>query len=112
MDKVSITKTLCGMDVTDATISVYLEVAKEVMLQRLFPFASDVSNYEVPKKFDLLQCEITAELIQKRGAEGETSHSEDGINRVYENASVSKSLLDRLTPCVHVPTVNTQYENA
>ena len=37
-------------------------------------------------------------LINKRGAEGETTHNENGINRAYESASVPESLLGRVTP--------------
>ena len=34
----------------------------------------------------------------KRGAEGQTQHSENGITRQYENADIPSSMLKSLTP--------------
>jgi hypothetical protein len=38
------------------------------------------------------------ELFSKMGAEGQTAHNENGINRTYESAGVSNSLLRRIVP--------------
>ena len=46
----------------------------------------------------MLQVEIAAYLMNKRGAEGETYHGENGVNRTYENASVPASMLAGVTP--------------
>ena len=46
------------------------------------------------------QIQIAVELFSKRGAEGQTGHSENGISRSYESADVSPSLLKRITPLV------------
>jgi hypothetical protein len=37
-------------------------------------------------------------MFNKRGAEGETSHSENGVSRTYSSASVSEELLREITP--------------
>ena len=42
------------------------------------------------------------DIFSHYGAEGETSHQEKNITRVYENAYMSKSLLDGVLPYVHV----------
>ena len=39
-----------------------------------------------------------------RGAEGEKSHSENGISRTYENAELPDSLLREITPIAGVST--------
>ena len=57
---------------------------------------------EVPEKYGALQCEIAAYMLNKRGAEGQTSHSENGITRSYENADVPSSMLKVVTPHVGV----------
>ena len=41
-------------------------------------------------------------MISKRGAEGETSHSENGVSRSYASAGVSEELLREITPKVGV----------
>jgi hypothetical protein len=52
----------------------------------------------VPDKYATNQVEIACYLLNKRGAEGETYHSENGINRSYENADVPESMLSRVLP--------------
>lgn len=45
---------------------------------------------------------MTVDCFSHYGAEGETSHQEKNISRNYENAYVSKSLLNSITPYVGV----------
>lgn len=74
----------------------YLSLAKEIVLSRLYPFGSKA--IKVPEKYEMTQLEIAAFLLNKRGAEGEVTHSENGISRSYENAGVPESLLKRIVP--------------
>ena len=37
-------------------------------------------------------------LLNKRGAEGETAHSENGISRSYESADIPESMLSGIIP--------------
>jgi hypothetical protein len=53
---------------------------------------------EVPRRYGYLQCEIAAYLLNKRGAEGQTGHSENGISRSYESADVPESMLSEVIP--------------
>jgi hypothetical protein len=50
----------------------------------------------------MLQCEIAAYLLNKRGAEGQTSHTENGITRNYGGADVPESMLSSIIPRVGV----------
>ena len=43
--------------------------------------------------------EIAAYLVNQRGAEGETAHSENGISRSYEDGDVPPTLLREIVPC-------------
>lgn len=52
----------------------------------------------VPSKYDYRQCEIAAFLLNKRGAEGQTAHSENGVGRSYEGGNIPASMLDDITP--------------
>lgn len=49
------------------------------------------------------QIAIAIEIYNKRGAEGQVSHDENGINRTYEKGNISKSLLAEITPVVKTP---------
>ena len=73
-----------------------LESAKAVILSRRYPFGEQPT--EIEKKYEDLQVRIAVELYNKRGVEGQTSHSENGVSRSYASASVSEELLREITP--------------
>lgn len=77
-------------------LSTYLSLAKSAILDYAYPVTTPPSEW--PSKYDELQVEIAAYKLNKRGAEGETSHSENGVSRSYENADIPRSLLRRITP--------------
>ena len=81
---------------TDDILTKYLDIAGNKILNRAYPYDDTVT--EVPRRYGYLQCEIATYLLNKRGAEGETSHSENGISRSYENADVPDSMLSEVVP--------------
>lgn len=81
---------------SDEVLKHYLAVAGRKILNRAYPYDDTVE--EVPNKYSVLQCEIAVYLLNKRGAEGEISHSENGISRSYENADVPASMLRDVIP--------------
>ena len=95
LDKVTMVKVMCS-EADETIINAYLDIAAQKVLARAYPFDDSVT--EVPGRYKLLQCEIAAYLINKRGAEGQTAHSENGISRSYENGDVPESLLSAITP--------------
>jgi hypothetical protein len=65
--------------------------------------AGDVINIrrqtnEVEEKYRRLQVEIAIELFNKIGAEGQTRHSENGIDRTFATTMVSRTLLSQIIP--------------
>jgi hypothetical protein len=81
----------------------------QAILNRLYPWhdAEDDIDYSgFPRKYETLAEEIAVYLINKRGAEGETAHNENGINRTYESASVPDSMLRTVIPMVKIPGGN------
>ena len=60
----------------------------------------------VLQKYERIQIAIALELYAKRGAEAQTGHSENGINRTYEAGDVSPSLLKQIIPMVAGVTVH------
>lgn len=85
-----------GDETADSVLLAYLSLAGRKVIQRAYPYRDDVEI--VPDKYATNQVEIACYLLNKRGAEGETYHSENGINRSYENADVPESMLSRVLP--------------
>ena len=83
-------------NVSDAELEDILESAKAAILSRRFPFGEQPTELET--KYNDLQIRIAVEMFNKRGAEGETAHSENGISRSYASAGVSEELLREITP--------------
>lgn len=81
---------------SDEVLTSYLTIAGQKILNRAYPYDDTVE--EVPRRYGVIQCEIAAYLLNKRGAEGEVSHSENGISRTYENADVPESMLRDVIP--------------
>ena len=83
-------------DVSDNELEDILESAKAVILSRRFPFGEQPT--EIEPRYNDLQIRIAVEMFNRRGAEGETSHSENGVSRTYSSASVSEELLREIVP--------------
>jgi hypothetical protein len=103
-EKLIMLKTMVGnidsLDWSDDVLLAYLAIAGRKIINRAYPYNEDIE--EVPKRYGLLQCEIASYLLNKRGAEGETSHSENGISRSYESADVPESMLRDVVPFCNV----------
>ena len=97
--KLSMTARLSGKDATAdvEALSDYLLIAGQEIMERCYPFGYK-DDATVPKRYELLQCKIAAYLINKEGAEGQTSHRENGVSRSYESGGVPESMLQQITP--------------
>jgi len=86
--KVEYMKTMMNdTSLNDETAIVYLNLAKERIINHIYPFDNCV---EIPDKYDYQQIELAIVLFNQRGVEGESSHSENGVSRSYN--SVEKIL--------------------
>lgn len=88
----------------DSLLSDILDSAKSAILSRRYPLSdfpvdTDGNTILESRYFDL-QIRIAVCMYNKQGAEGQTAHSENGINRSYESADIPKSLLDEVIPFV------------
>lgn len=76
------------------------------LLQELLNRAEDAikqkrrTPQELPmeSQFASLQIEIAVFLYNKLGAEGEKTHTENGVARTYENAYIPASMLNTVIP--------------
>ena len=98
MDKLAMLKAMVGASDSDEVLSTYLSLAGNKIIRKAFPYDNTVT--EVPPQYESLQVEIACYMLNKRGAEGETQHNENGINRSYENADIPNSLMNQVVPFV------------
>lgn len=89
-----------GKETADSVLLAYLSLAGRKVIQRAYPYRDDVED--VPDKYATNQVEIAAYMLNKRGAEGETAHSENGVSRSYEDGDIPPSLLRRIVPMAGV----------
>lgn len=81
---------------SDDILLAFLRLAGQKVIMKAYPFNPSVK--EVPPRYAMIQVEIAAYLMNKRGAEGEIYHGENGIFRNYQGASVPDSMLAGITP--------------
>lgn len=94
-EKVIRVRTLIGADESaDALISVYLDEAKNAILNRRYPFGIPYGVTDVPEMYDSLQCRLAERYYLRRGAEGEQAHNEDGVNRTYGSVNDEDLLME------------------
>ena len=87
----------------DATLLTYLDLAKEAILTWKYPDIEDVTDMELPAMYEGKQVRIAAWMLNKRGAEGEVQHIENGIHRNYKYADVPTELLRDIAPMCSIP---------
>lgn len=100
-EKIATVKALTNeSDLTDDVVTVYLEKAKNAIRNRMYPFSlpkdknGNEVTFEVPQKYEMLQCELASRYLLRRGGEGELVHNENGINRTYGSVNDSDLLCE------------------
>ncbi len=85
-------------DETDEdVISAFLSMAGDAIYHYADPFQNGVKD-DFLDHYGSVQAKAAAYYLNKRGAEGQVSHSENGISRGYENGDLPDSLLKEITP--------------
>ncbi|MBY4798348.1 phage head-tail connector protein [Collinsella sp. AGMB00827] len=106
-DKVVLALALCGIAEShpDAQLvtTAYLPLAERAIMDARHPFSKDPKSEAWESRFDMLQCEIAADMYNRRGAEGEIAHDENGVNRTWAVSGISRHLLQRIVPKGKVP---------
>ena len=96
--KIARVKSLLGDDsVSDADIVVLLDQASDAIIEVLYPFDDVGENASLPPKYSSLQCDLAARYCARMGANGETVHNENGINRTWASPD-DADLLRKVTP--------------
>lgn len=86
---------------TSEIVLEYIEMAKETVLYTLYPFGIPDGVYEVPARYEGVQCELAARYFARRGGLGETMHIENGIHRDWYSSD-DREILAKITPYAKV----------
>lgn len=104
--KINMLARMMDMDAAEESgiLEVYLELAGQKILNRMYQFPESYTDYgslEVPDMYVMKQLNIAVYLLNKRGAEGEIQHIENGVHRNYGSADIPDSMLSDIVPyCV------------
>ena len=99
--KIEILRTMLdGNTEDDEVLSVYLELAGSKILNRMYPFKEDYTGLTVPDRYSFIQLKVAAYMMNKRGAEGEIQHIENGIHRNFGDADIPEAMLSDIAPFV------------
>lgn len=98
-EKLELVRNMSG-ETNISVLSSYLSIAGNKVCRKAYPYNPEIQT--VPAQYGYIQVEIAVYLLNKRGAEGETMHSENGISRNYESGDVPTSLLRDIIPCASV----------
>lgn len=84
-------------------VGYYLDNAAEVILNTMYPFNEDWETETgelptIPVRYENLQMRIAVIFLNKRGADGESMHIENGINRHYSTTDVPADLRRQIVP--------------
>lgn len=104
-EKLEMLKTITG-ETDENVLMVYLNIAGDVILRRLYPYGTE--RTQVPSPYEVRQIDIASYLLNKRGAEGELAHTENGVSRTYADALVPPSYLRGIVPYAQVPNEDTE----
>lgn len=89
---------LGGSEKNEEILSAYLELAGDKILNRMYPYKEDYSGLSVPDKYAMVQINTACYLYNKRGAEGQIQHIENGIHRNWGDADVPENMLKDVIP--------------
>lgn len=85
----------------DSMLSLLLGWSEEEVLSARYPFGyTEEQKAEALNRYSGIVSKVAIYFYSKQGAEGETSHGENGISRTYERADVPSSYLSGITPIV------------
>lgn len=97
--KIDMLRRMMGEDDTDRGIlEAYLDLAGQKILNRMYPYKEDYEGLEVPDRYLMVQLNICVYWLNKRGAEGEIQHIENGVHRNYGSSDVPDAMLKDVYP--------------
>lgn len=98
-EKMSMTMMLLGtMDASiEGTLSAYLEAAEREILAWRYSYSGQPVS-EVPPEYEMTQIHAVVAGYSQSGAEGQMSHSENGISRTFKYPDMLRYIRANVIP--------------
>lgn len=101
-EKIEAMSVAISPDVADKRVlETQLAEAEAMILNKMYPFGYP-EDMALPSRYERLQIKLAVELYTQRGAEGQASHSENGVTRTWP--SVNRILAQIPSHCGSVMT--------
>ena len=84
----------CHLELSE--IEDMLDIAKEIMLNTLYPFDDTITEIPERKSGWLYRCVM--EQIERKGMNSVVSYKENGLQVTFDKSQISQSLLSELVP--------------
>ena len=82
-EKLTMLKIMISPDTdTDEVLNAMLTLSQSLILNKMYPSGYPEGSM-VPSMYEHVQLELAVELYTRRGAEGQASHTENGITRTW-----------------------------
>ena len=86
------------MTISEDVVNTFFQLSKNAILLKRFPYLQDVSEKTLPSIYDSLCVRLAVYMYNKQGAEGEISHTENGVSIKWENGDLPESLMSEIIP--------------
>jgi len=86
----------------DATLAVYLTLARDEILSWLYSGKTPEGVTDVPARYIPTQIQAVVVGYSQSGADGQLSHSENGISRTFKHEDMVAYVRSRVIPFVGV----------
>lgn len=83
-------------------LNAFLSLAEQAILTRMYPGVIDTTDKSIPDKYHSVQVQVASYLLNKRGADGEHLHIENGVHRSYETGGIPDSMMKDVIPLARV----------
>lgn len=101
-EKLNLVKIMLDIDLEDATndltIMTYLTVAEREIVTWRYSYSTDSEVTQVPEEYEITQIEAVVAGYSQRGAETESQHNENGINRTFRYADMLQYIRTNVIP--------------
>lgn len=105
-EKLAMLKTLLGVDISDKSekdrLDTLLKLAQKEIMSWRYSNKSDMPD-KLPEEYETTQIYAVVAGFSMLGAENQTSHSENGISRVFRHADMVHYIRSNVIPFVGVP---------
>ena len=96
--KIDMLQAMLGGEEDRGVLEVFLELAKQKILNRMYPYKEDYDGLSVPDRYAMVQLKAAAYMYLKQGAEGQIQHIEGQIHRNYGSADIPNDMLAEIVP--------------